>query len=482
MTNNSRFFFAILSVAAAIGIGSIFLFPYFSFKFSSVFFLQYLIALIILGIPLLMLEFSIGQYFNKNLVDAFASIKKWFSSIGWLMVFNAFVVMGFYAVILSWHLIYFFVSFGLQWKSDAKSYFFGNVLQVSEGFRNFTQLSLPVFIALIFAWLLVFFCTRKGYSSIKRNFLIILPILVILMLFFLFYSLSLDNALNGVYAFLKPKPISLISLDSWLSAFSSAVLSLGISFGVFSTFARKSEKGFVIANSFVVILFEILASISVALILFGIFGFIAKHGINFGNPAFSDYGSSFVILTQALPFFYKPTLLSLLFIIFLSLFFILGTSSLAYSIAHVLVHKFKARHVHASILVCGFGFLFGLLFVIKPGYYIMDIVIHFIYYNILIALLLETFAIGWFFDSEKISAYINQYSKIKLGSLWRFMIRYIVSLILLALIFFQVKSDIFNYHNNYPLWALLIFGVGIVAVPLVVAFLMPQKILDRKFK
>ena len=126
--NNSRLFVLLLSVAAALGIGNIWLYPYYSFNYTGLFFIPYFIALIVLGIPLLMLEFSIGQYFSKNVVDLFASIRKWFSGIGWLMLFNAFIVMSFSAVILSWHIIYFFVSFGLQWKNDAKSYFLGNVV------------------------------------------------------------------------------------------------------------------------------------------------------------------------------------------------------------------------------------------------------------------------------------------------------------------------------------------------------------------
>jgi len=122
--NNSRFFFTLLAMGAAIGLGNIWLFPYFSYKLTGLFFIPYLVALIVLGIPLLMLEFSIGQYFNKNAIDLFASIRKGFSSIGWLMIFNAFIAMSFYAVVLAWHIIYLLVSFGMQWQHDSKSYFF----------------------------------------------------------------------------------------------------------------------------------------------------------------------------------------------------------------------------------------------------------------------------------------------------------------------------------------------------------------------
>jgi len=479
--NNSRFFFVILTIGAAIGIGNIFIYPYFQFNFSAAFFIPYLIALVVLGIPLLVLEFSIGQHFNKNVVDLFASVRKWFSSIGWLMVINSFILMSIYAVVLAWHIIYFLVSFGLQWKNDAKNYFFNNLLQASDGFRNFLQFSLPLFIALIIAWLIIFFFIRKGYESVKKCFLATLPIAAVLLLLFLLYTLSLENALNGVYSLLEVNFSDLMSINLWFSAFSIAVLSLGISFGIMSVFARKSEKGFVIGNSFIVAIFEFITSIAFAFILFSIFGFLSlSQNIGFDNLVFSDYGSLLVILTQALPFFYKPTLLSMMFFGFLGLFFVLGASALAYSIVHVIVHKFNAKHVHASILVAGFGFLFGLLFIISPGFYIMNIAVHFIYYNILIALLLEILAIGWFSNSEKIIGHINQYSKIKMGRVIIFMIKYIAPLILLLLLAFQLRTDLFAAYNSYPLWAILIFGLGIVALPLIVSFLLPQKIFDRR--
>lgn len=481
MNNNSRFFFVLLSLAAALGIGNIWLYPYFSYKFTGLFFIPYLIALFLLGIPLLMLEFSIGQFFNKNIVDLFASIKKWFSSIGWFMLFNAFIIMSFYGVILAWHIIYFFVSFGLQWKDDAKEYFFNNVLQVSDGLKNFTQFSLPVFIALIVVWVIIFFYIKKGFESMKKSFLITFPAFIVLMFLFLLYSLNLDNALIGVYSFSKLRFRNLFDLNVWVNSFSLAIVSLGLSFGIMPAFARKSGRGFIIENSAIVAVFEILISIVIGFIVFGILGFLSmKQGIILDKLVFSDFGSAFTILAQALPFFYKPTLLSILFFLFLSIFFILGTSAFAYSITHVLVHKFKTKHVNAAIIVAGFGFLFGLLFIIKPGFYIMDIVSHFVYYNIFIAILLEVLAVGWFFEAEKISNHINQYSILKIGALWRFIIKYLIPLILLLLIFVQLKSDYLLKYKDYPLQYVLIFGVGIVVIPLIVAFLMPQKILDRK--
>ena len=481
MNNNTKFFFVLAAVATALGIGNIWLFPYFSFGQSGLFFVPYLIALFVLGAPLLMLEFSIGQYFDKNIVDLFSKIKRWFSAIGWLMVFNAFIAMSYYAVVIAWHVIYFFISFGQQWKNDPKSYFLSNVVQVSDGFHGFTQFSLPLFIALVISWLIVFLYVRKGFESLKKWFLAAFPVLIVLMFLFFIYSLTLENALNGVYSFLNPRMKNLLDFNVWLNAFSLALASLGISFGIMPALARKSGKGFIIGNSVFVVMFKFLIGIALGFILFGILGFLSmKSSVGIDKLVFSDFSSEFTILAQALPYFYRPTLFSILFFVFFAMFFIFGTAALAYSITHVLVHKFKTRHRNAAIFVAGFGFLLGLVYIIKPGFYIMDIASHFVFYNILIAALLEVIAVGWVFDSEKIAVFIDNNSVLKIGYVWRFFIRYLIPIILLTLLFFQIKKNYLLNYNNYPLIYVLIFGVGIVVVPIVLAFLMPQKILDRR--
>jgi len=322
--NNARLYFVLAALGASVGIGNIWLYPNLSFRLTGLFFIPYLFALFLLGVPLLMLEFSIGQHFNRNIVDLFASIRKEFSSIGWLMLFNAMIVMSFYAVVLAWHLIYFFASFGLQWKNDAKLYFFSNILNSAE-FHGFTTLSLAVFIALIVAWLIIFLYIRKGFESLKKYFLITMPVLIGLMLFFLLYSLKLQHALSGIHSFLNPKFGSLFDLDVWINSFSLAVLSLGLSFGIMHAVARKSGKGFILETSSVVVVFELLFSIAIGLIVFGVLGFLSfKNGIDVNGLAAADYSSGFTVLAQALPFFHRPVLISFLFFFVLVTFLFIG--------------------------------------------------------------------------------------------------------------------------------------------------------------
>ena len=389
--------------------------------------------------------------------------------------------MSIYSVLLAWNIIYIFVSFGIQWKGNAREYFLSNVVQASGGLNSFAKFSFPVFIALIIVWAIIFFYVRNGFDSIRKYFLVAMPIFLVLIIFFLYYTLTLQNALNGVYFFLTPSWAKLLDWQAWSGAFSLAALSLGISFGIMPAISRRSKTGFVFGNSFFVIVFKLMIGLIIGIIVFSIMGFLgARQNIGIEGLSSSDYGFPFIVLAQALPFFYKPALLSILFFTMFSMLLLFGASSLAYSLVHILSEKLSTKRRNAAIVVSGFGFLGGLLFVIKPGLYIMEIMSHFVVYNILLAILFECVALGWFYNSEKLNGFVNKNSIIKIGELWRFFIRFAVPLIVIVIIALQIKSDFRLDYHGYPLWAIVSFGIGTIAVPMVIAFLLPEKILDRK--
>jgi neurotransmitter:Na+ symporter, NSS family len=475
MNGNSRFFFVIFAVSAAIGLGNFLIYPYFSFGFSGLFIVAYAVSLIVIGIPLLMMEISIGQYFKKNIVDLFSQIHKGFKFIGWYTLINSFIVLSYYVVLLSWNLIYFFVSIGHQWKDNPKSYFFDNVLQISDGLNNFTSFSMPLFISLLMSWIIIYFFIRNGYESIKKGLAIIMPLFSILLIFFFFYVLTLESSLFGIHSLLQIRDIKLLlDIDMWIAAMFLAVVSIGVSFGIMSSISKKSKKEFILGSSSIVVAFELFISIALGFIVFGMLGFLAGKQ-DAGLIIFSDYAGIFDVLSQALPFFYRPTLLSMLFFMFFMMIFIMGAAALSYAISNVLVQKFNAKNFQAAVLISGLGFLMGLLFIIRPGYYIMDIMSHFVFYNMALIILFECISIGWFYKIDKLKKFIDQNSMLKVGNLWEFSIRYLIPLVILILLYFQIKSDLALDYNNYPLWAVLLFGAGAVIIPLVISFFLPRK-------
>src|SRR3989338_8756184 len=128
----TRTAFVLAAIGSAVGLGNIWRYPFLAHKYGcGAFLLPYLIALFITGIPMLILEFALGQRIQKGAVDSFAAIKRKLSGLGWWALFSSFIVITYYAVVMGWSVIYLFTSFGIQWKVDSKSYFFNNVLQLT---------------------------------------------------------------------------------------------------------------------------------------------------------------------------------------------------------------------------------------------------------------------------------------------------------------------------------------------------------------
>jgi len=103
----SRTIFLFAAVGSAVGIGNVWRFPYLTYKYGGgAFLIPYLIALVLMGIPLLILEFAIGQKLQKGAIDAFHSVHHRLRGIGFLGVFTSFLVVTYYAVVLAWALVY----------------------------------------------------------------------------------------------------------------------------------------------------------------------------------------------------------------------------------------------------------------------------------------------------------------------------------------------------------------------------------------
>ena len=71
-------------------------------------------------------------------------------------------------------------------------------------------------------------------------------------------------------------------------------------------------------------------------------------------------------------------------------------------------------------------------------------------------------------------AYINKVSDFKIGPWWDLAIKYIIPISLAVILAVQLKAEFVENYSGYPDWAILV-GWLFVLVPLVAAFLMPQK-------
>ena len=71
-------------------------------------------------------------------------------------------------------------------------------------------------------------------------------------------------------------------------------------------------------------------------------------------------------------------------------------------------------------------------------------------------------------------AYVNKVSDFKIGRWWSTTIKYVIPISLTIILALQLKKEFAANYGGYPDWAILI-GWGAVLIPLVIAFLIPQK-------
>ena len=94
--------FILAAVGSAIGLGNIWRFPYVTYENGGgAFLVPYLIALLTAGIPLLILEYTIGHKYRGSAPLSFFRMSRPVSAIGWWQVAICFVIAVYYALILA---------------------------------------------------------------------------------------------------------------------------------------------------------------------------------------------------------------------------------------------------------------------------------------------------------------------------------------------------------------------------------------------
>tara|TARA_Y100000310_G_scaffold281722_1_gene302370 strand:+ start:5663 stop:7132 length:1470 start_codon:yes stop_codon:yes gene_type:complete len=474
----SRTAFIYAAIGSAVGLGNVWRFPFLAEKFGGgAFLIPYLIALFVAGIPLLILEFGLGQKVQKGAVDSLASIKKKLSGLGWWALFTAFIVISYYVVIMAWSLIYLLVSYGSQWSENPEGYFFNNVLQISDGVSSIGNIVPAIFIALLISWIVIYFAVWKGVKSVSKIVMVTVPIPIILLIVLLIRALTLDGAMVGIAQYLTPDFDALWDSEVWIAAFSQIFFSLSIAFGVMIAYSSYNKKDSDInKNAFTIGIANSAISILAGFVVFGTLGFMAEHqGVALDEVVASGPGLAFIAFPQALSLMPFAGVFSVLFFLTLLTLAIDSAFSLVEAVNTTIRDKIKIKTKTIALIVCTLGFLAGIIYTTNAGLYFLDIVDHFVTnINLIMIGILECIAVGWIFGAEKMRKYLNKVSDFKIGAWWDSAIKYIIPISLAIVLALQLKIEFAENYGGYPDWAILI-GWGAVLVPLAIAFLIPQK-------
>lgn len=223
---SSKIGFILAAAGSAIGLGSIWRFPYITGQSGgAVFVLVYLFLVFTIGISLMMAEIVIGKKGRLNAVGSFRRLggKHW-GLVGWIGVIAAFVILSYYGVIGGWTMAYVLKSFtGLISASGS-----GEVAKIFEAFISDGKQML--FYQGLFMAATVIVVFRGVSGGIERLCTFCMPALFILMILLIGRALTLPGAMEGVVFFLKPD-FSKLSGEVVLSAMGQAFFSLSLGIG-----------------------------------------------------------------------------------------------------------------------------------------------------------------------------------------------------------------------------------------------------------
>ena len=471
--------FVLAAIGSAVGLGNIWRFPATAYaNGGGSFFLPYLIALLTAGIPLLILEFTIGHKYRGSAPLSLGRIsRKGGEWVGWWQVVVSFIISSYYSVIIAWAIAYTWFSFNLKWGDDTGAFFGNDFAQFADTTPgSFNGLVWQVFLPLVIVWIVVFIVlfkgVRKGIEVANKFFI---PLLVILFGIIVIRAVTLPGAAEGLNAFFTPDWGEIGKGSVWVAAYGQIFFSLSIAFGIMIAYSSYlPKKSDITNNAFITGFansgFELLAGIGI----FSALGFMAQsQGVEVDKVVDGGVNLVFVVLPQiinTLPAFKEP--FAVLF--FLSIIFA-GLSSLI-SIVEAYVSavqdKFNITRKKAVLFGAGLSAIISLVYASRGGLYFLDNVDHYVnQYGIALAGLVEVILVAWVFRKlDVLQKHANEISDIKLGIWYKACLGVITPIVLGYMMVKSIIEDIQNPYGGYE-WSFLAVGIVITILAIVIGII-----------
>lgn len=228
---SSRIGFLLATAGASIGLGNLWKFPYLMGRNGGFpFLIAYLFFILLLGLPVMMLEMSLGRHSGKDAVGSYQKISPRAGIVGLIGVIVAFIILSYYSVIGGWILKYIF-SYLTTFNAPASFDAFKSSPEVLVWFFLFMAAT-----ALICA---------KGVSGIEKASKFMMPTLFICLLIIILRSVTLPGAKEGLKFMFLPTETAEgagFSLSSVSAALGQVFYSLSLCMGITITYGSYLNK------------------------------------------------------------------------------------------------------------------------------------------------------------------------------------------------------------------------------------------------
>ncbi len=266
----SRLGFILISAGCAIGIGNVWKFPYMAGQGGGgAFVLFYLIFLLMLGLPIMTMEFAVGRASQKSPVKAYYALEKpgqkWHIH-GYITLIGCYLLMMFYTTVAGWMLHYFYLTATGKFTGlDSKA--------ISEQFN--TMLSQPLvmgfwMVVVVVAGILV--CSIGLQNGLEKVTKVMMISLLLIMIVLAVNSFFMDGAKEGLSFYLIPdfgrmKEIGIIKTITGAMNQAFFTLSLGIgAMSIFGSYIGKERS--LLGESLNIALLDTFVAITSGLIIF----------------------------------------------------------------------------------------------------------------------------------------------------------------------------------------------------------------------
>lgn len=372
-------------------------------------------ALLFVGIPLLILEFALGQTYQSGDVVAFGSIHRRLRGIGFSSVWEAFMVVVYYNVIIGWSLYYLIASFQspMPWMANngAKSTaYFLDVLNLGNPLDGFLTFQGEIYAAVLFTWVVIYLSIWKGVQVTGKVVYLTCTLPAVILVILVITGLTLEGSGDGIRAYIGNWDFDQLKKgDMWSRAVTQIFFSIGVTFGIMTAYASYNDRhARTVQDAVIVACSNSAFSFIAGFAVYSILGYMANEQgkavqqVSRGGVmlAFTVYPVGLGLLGEGVGNFFCV-------LFFMTLFF-LGVDS-AFSMVEAVctaIHDSRAyNHLSRELIagaVCLLGVLLSTFYCTNIGLYLLDVVDYWINgIAMLFVGLMETVASGWVYGLQE---------------------------------------------------------------------------------
>ena len=429
----SNLSFLLAMIGSAVGLGNIWRYPYVLYSNGGgAFFIPYIVAILIMGIPFLILEYGVGYNFKSSFPKAVKSISKKWEYLGWFLPVAVFMILIYYSAILGWDGFYVIISAFKGWGADPNAYFTGSFLQANDTLGGLGTFVPFVAIAMLVGWVIMWVISHtdleKGLGRVSK---VLVPLLFAIMIFIVLFSLTLPGAGIGLAELYNPDWSLLLNFNIWMAAFGQMIFSLSLGMSIAFTYASYTkDDSDLVSNALWVTVancgFENFAAIGV----FSILGYVSlQSGV--AVPDLVTQGTGLVFIVYPTVFNVLGDWASVIGPLFFFTVYLAGLTSILSTIEPLsfsIQNKFGWSRNKTMTILCVFGAAVSMIYATAMGSYILGIADTFVnQIAILIGVIFECIIFAWIFKAENIIPKLNAKSKsIKLGKWWLVVVKYVL--------------------------------------------------------